>query len=122
MKKWYRILNAFAAYSRNDVICPEGLNRESLQVRGWITRHPVFIGPRKPTAEDIAAWAAAQAAPAPAPEPEPIDDIRDDEDDVLIETATLTGEVIESGITAESAVLTSTLTGTTPRRRGRHGR
>ncbi len=117
MKKWYRILNAFAAYSRNDVICPEGLNRESLQVRGWITRHPVFIGPRKPTAEDIAAWAAAQAAPAPAPEPEPlpepepapIDDISDDEDDVL--TATVEDAIQPTGELA-----------TTPRRRGRHGR
>lgn len=98
MKKWYRILNAFAAYSRGDIIAPEGLNRESLQVRGWITRQPVYIGPRKPTEAEVEAWAKAQAAPvvepepvneAPVVEPAPVQDDIDEPDECpLIETAT----------------------------------
>lgn len=87
MKKWYRVKAAWANYRRGDVIAPEGLNRESLQVRGWITRQPVYIGPRKPIEEEIAAWQAAQAAantqqpePAPdvvepAPDPEPVPEV-----------------------------------------------
>jgi len=116
MKKWYRVLNPFSDYQRGALICPEGLNRESLQVRGWITRHPVFIGPRKPTPEDIAAWAAAQAAPGPAPEPEPapIDGMSDDEDDVLVQT-----EPEPEVDLVHSAFLEPQ---PEPRRRGRHGR
>ena len=112
MKKWYRVLNPFADYQRGALICPEGLNRESLQVRGWITRHPVFVGPRKPTAEEIEAWGK------PAPEPEPaalepvvVDDISDDEPDDLL-TATVEDAIQPTGEIA-----------TLPRgRRGRHGR
>lgn len=69
MKKWYRILNAFAAYSRGDIIAPEGLNRESLQVRGWITRQPVYIGPRKPTEAEVEAWGKPVVEPQVEPEP-----------------------------------------------------
>lgn len=86
MKKWFRVLNPFADYQRGDLICPEGLNRESLQVRGWITRNPVFVGPRKPTDEEIAAWGKPAPEPETAPEPV-IDDISDDEPDVLVEAA-----------------------------------
>lgn len=95
MKKWYRVLNPFSDYQRGALICPEGLNRESLQVRGWITRHPVFVGPRKPTAEEIESWGnpAPEPEPAPAPAPEPIDDISDDEDDVLADAAVETAAV-----------------------------
>lgn len=89
MKKWFRVLNPFADYQRGALICPEGLNRESLQVRGWITRHPVFIGPRKPTPEEVEAWGKPVVEPEPAPEPEPIEDISDDEPDPLVITATL---------------------------------
>ncbi len=69
MRKWYKVCVAWGQYRRGDIIAPEGLNRESLQMRGWITRTPVYIGPRKPTAAELAAYAAP--APVLAPEPEP---------------------------------------------------
>lgn len=72
MKKWYRVCVPYANYKRNDFISPEGLNRESLQIRGWITRQPVYIGPRKPTVEEVAAWGLAEPAPVVDPEPAPV--------------------------------------------------
>lgn len=72
MKKWFKTLQAFGAYRRGDVICPEGLYRESLQNRGMITRQPVYIGPRKPRAEDCESWLKATSAPDVTPDPEPV--------------------------------------------------
>jgi hypothetical protein len=80
MKKWYRVCVPYANYRRGDFICPEGLNRESLQQRGWITRQPVYVGARKPSIAEVAQygvppvasiWPVVNAAPEPEPEPAP---------------------------------------------------
>lgn len=85
----YRIKRAFGVYRVGDIIQPtNAMWRDELKTNGWIEKYV------EPTVE-------------PEPEPAPVDDISDDEDDVLTETA----------------VVFDTLTADLPRgRRGRHGR
>lgn len=82
--KPYRVKSAYGMYRKGDIIFPTGMLRDELIMCGRI-----------------------EPEPAPAPEPEPIDDISDDEDEVLVETA-----VAQEPITA--AIPSG--------RRGRHGR
>lgn len=82
--KPYRVKSAYGMYRKGDIIFPTGMLRDELIMCGRI-----------------------EAVPLPEPEPEPIDDISDDEDDVLIETAT-----------APEPITAAMPSG----RRGRHGR
>ncbi len=79
MKKWFRVKAPFGVHARGAIIAPEGLNRESLQNRGLIEKHPVYIGPRQPSADDIAEYqrktapiVAVDVVPEPEPELEPV--------------------------------------------------
>ena len=64
--KPYRVKSAYGMYRKGDIIFPTGMLRDELIMCGRIDAVPI------PAATD----------------PEPIDDISDDEEDVLIETAT----------------------------------
>lgn len=83
----YKVIRAYGQYRVGDIIQPTGMLRDELRACGRIVK--------------------LEETPAPAPEPEPIDDISDEEDDVLIETAT-----------EPEPITTAIPSG----RRGRHGR
>jgi hypothetical protein len=84
--KPYRVKSAYSVYRKGDIIYPTGMLRDELIMCGRIEPVP------EPEPEP---------APVEEPEAEPIDDISDDDDDVLV----------------ESAVTTTSLTGTMPRGR-----
>jgi len=71
--KKYRVKSAYGVYRKGDIIQPTGMLRDELLMCGRI--------------EEI---------PEPASAPVPVDDISDDEDDVLIETAVAPEPVVNT--------------------------